>query len=46
MQEVKFPKLPIDFDGRWGITGTTGGPVQHMEVIRTRVDVPALDASL
>jgi hypothetical protein len=46
MQEVNFPKLPIDFDGRWGITGTTGGPVQHSEVIRARVDVPALDASL
>jgi len=45
--ETKFPdadpvKNLIDFEGRWGITAATGGLVFITDVVRARVDAPAV----
>jgi hypothetical protein len=41
--QVKFPRNPIDFEGRFGLTGSTGGGgVQHTEVAAARIHVPMI----
>jgi hypothetical protein len=41
--EVKFPSSPINFEGRWGLTGATGGATQYTEVTRARIDSPMVE---
>jgi len=41
--EVKFPSSPIGFEGRWGLTGATGGATQYTEVTRARIDSPMIE---
>lgn len=41
--EVKFPKNPIDFEGRWGFTAATGGAVQSTDIKYARIDSPMID---
>jgi hypothetical protein len=36
--EVRFPRSPIDFEGRFGFTAATGGAVQHTEVAAVRIE--------
>jgi Bacterial lectin len=42
--EVKMAWNPLDlFDGRWGLTATTGGAVQTTEVSRIAIEVPMVE---
>jgi hypothetical protein len=41
--EVKSGVKTLNFSGRWGISGATGGAVQHTEVLNARIDVPMID---
>jgi hypothetical protein len=41
--EVKFPdNKAIEFEGRFGLSASTGGAFQHTEIYRARVDSPVL----
>jgi hypothetical protein len=40
--KVKFPKNPIDFEGRFGLTATTGGSVQHVDITAVRIEAPMI----
>jgi hypothetical protein len=45
--EVKLPdNEAINFEGRFGLTASTGGAFQHTEIYRARVDSPVLAAPL
>jgi hypothetical protein len=39
---VKFARSPIDFAGRFGLTATTGGYMQHVDVAAVRIDAPMI----
>lgn len=41
--EIKSGPPVLNFSGRWGISGATGGAVQFTEVRRARIDVPMID---
>jgi hypothetical protein len=42
--EVKLAWNPLDlFDGRWGLTGTTGGAVQTTELSHVTIEVPMVE---
>lgn len=41
--ETKFPSSPINFQGRWGLTGATGGATQFTEVTHARIDSPMIE---
>lgn len=42
--EVKMAWNPLDrFDGRWGLSASTGAAVQTVEVARARIESPAID---
>jgi hypothetical protein len=40
--KVKFARSPIDFAGRFGLTATTGGYMQHVDVAAVRIDAPMI----
>jgi hypothetical protein len=41
--QAKFPKSPIDFEGRWGLTAGTGSAVQTVDVATVRVESPMIE---